>query len=98
MSVEQAYKVVRQIQQFMKCSKNVLMLSVAGLGRSALLVALALLTFGAQKCSAEEAVAQVRQFRSARAIECKRQMDFIQQYSEQLSNLRLGNNPPSVSP
>lgn len=69
----------------MEQGKNVILLSISGLGRAPMMAAACLLSFGKQQMTPAEVIELVRQVRSQRAIESKKQAEFIELFAQQIS-------------
>jgi protein-tyrosine phosphatase/nicotinamidase-related amidase/aminoglycoside phosphotransferase (APT) family kinase protein len=82
-SMTQALNLVRQIRGALRSGQNVMVHCMGGLGRSGTIVACALASGG---LSAQEAIAAVRVARGPRAVENRRQEDFVQLFIESLSS------------
>jgi protein-tyrosine phosphatase len=82
-SMTQARNLVRQIRGALRSGQNVMVHCMGGLGRSGTIVACALAEGG---LSAQEAIAAVRVARGPRAVENRRQEDFVQSFIDSLSS------------
>lgn len=78
-SFEEAYELVVMLCEMLQKGKNVLLVSVAGLGRSGMIAALCLGVCGVVH-NANDAIDAVRAIRSVRAIESDMQVQFIKSF------------------
>jgi len=82
--MEDAKLIVEKINDGMEMGKNIVLLSISGLGRSALFAALVLLKYSIKKMTALEVIDYVRSVRGPRAIETKKQEEFIKLFEQEL--------------
>ena len=85
---------VEAVDEDLRNGRNVMIHCLGGLGRSGTLVANYLTSIG---MTSDEAIAQVREARSPRAVETSRQINFINKYANQFSSAVKPPEQPVVS-